>query len=356
MLKRCRQRQRRVTLTSNGLVAAIVVSAIAVPLSMLLPASTAVRVGMLFACIGSFAAAILALMRTPPLRRIAAIADARLSLDDCLVTAFQFIDDPDVVSRLIVRDAAVRAAGVSPADVFPFHAPARIAWIVAAAVAASAMLTVMAMRQSAIEPALAGAAGPPSQAGSASAKASGNVSGPSASDLAVPSTADRAAVPSGQEGPRARKGVAESGSSNRVDASREMARAKPPDTNAGQAERSPDAGLSRIPPPQAEGAGSRGRSSMTSRELGGGGGTGSRGRSLSDAAGGVSAGGGRAQAVAGGLPGTSGDIRPRASALPEHDARFRESVGRAEAAVANERIPPGLRAYLKAYFTAINPR
>lgn len=355
MLKRCRRRLRLVTLTSNGLVAAIVVSAIAVPMSVMLPASTAVRFGILAACVGAFTAAMAALVRTPPLHRIAAIADARLGLDDALVAAFQFIDDPDVVSRLIVRDAAVRVSDVSPADVFPFHAPARIAWILAAAVAASGMLTVMAMRQSAIEPALAGAAGPSVQAGGASAKASGNLSGPSASAASAPA-ADRAGAPSGQERPRAREGAAESGSSNRVDESREIARGRSKDTPAVQADRSLDAALPRLPAPPADGTGSRGRSSMAARESGGAGGAATRGRSVSEAAGGVSAGGGREQAVAGGLPGARDDSRPRARGLAEDDARFRESAGRAEAAVANERIPPGLRAYLKAYFTAINPR
>jgi hypothetical protein len=218
------------------------------------------------------------------------------------------------------------------------------------------MLTVMAMRQSASEPALAAVAGPPIQAGGASAKASGDVSGPSASAVSVPSAADRAAASSGQARPRAREGVAESGSSNRADAPPEMARGRSADTPDGQADRSLDAALPRIPTPPADGTGSRGRSSMTAREPGGAGGTGTRGRSLSEAAGGVSAGRGREQAAAGGLPGTRDDGRPRTPGLAEHDARSRESAGRAEAAVANERIPPGLRAYLKAYFTAINPR
>lgn len=354
MLKRCRRRQRLVTLTSNGLVAAVVVSAIAVPLFVLLPVSSAIRVGILSACLGSIGAATVALVRTPPMRRIAAIADARLGLDDCLVAAFQFIDDPDVVSRLIVRDAAIRAADVSPADVFPFHAPARIAWIGAAALAA-AMVTVMALRQSAIEPPPADAAGPRMQDRGVSAKASGNVSTPAANAVGVPPAPDRAATPSVAKRSPAREDVAASEPSNRMDASRDMARVGSAETRVGQGDRSIDAALPQIPRLPAESVVSRGRSSMTSRELGSSGGTGSRGRSLSDAAGGISAGRGRAQAVSGGMPGTRDAIRPPA-AFHEHDARYRESVGRAEAAVASERIPPGLRAYLKAYFTAINPR
>ena len=356
MLKRFRRRQRLVTLTSNGLVAAIVVSAIAVPMSVILPASTAVRFGILSACVGSMAAVIGALVRTPPLHRIAAIADARIGLNDALVAAFQFIDDPDVVSRLIVRDAAVRAASVSPADVFPLRAPARLPWIVAAAVAASAVFTVMAMGRSAIEPALPGAAGPSVQAGGASAKASGNVSGPSESAVSVRPAAERAAAPSSQERPSAREGGVASGSSNRVDAPPETARGRSADTPAGQAEGSLDAALPRIPARPADGTGSRGRNSMTAGDPGVAGGVGSRGRSSPESAGGVSAGGGREQAVAGGLPGARDDSRPGAPAVAEPDARSRESAGRAEGALANERIPPGLRAYLKAYFTAINPR
>lgn len=356
MLRRCRRRQRLVMLASNGLVAALVVSAIAVPLFVLLPASTAIRFGILFACAGSLAAATVALVRTSPVRRIAAIADARLGLDDCLVAAFQFIDDRDVVSRLVVRDAAVRAEGVSPADVFPFHWRARTAWVGVAAVAASAMLTVVALKPSAIEPAPADPAGPHIQDSGVSAEASGSVSTPSANAVGVPSAADRAATPSVPERSHDRGGVTVSDPSNRVEASREMARVRSADTPVGQADRSLDAVAPEIPRPPAEGSVSHGRTSMTSRELGGAGGTGSRGRSSSDAAGGVFAGNGRAQSVAGGMPGTRGDVRQHAAALHERDARYRESVGRAEAAVANERMPPGLRAYLKAYFIAIKPR
>jgi hypothetical protein len=56
------------------------------------------------------------------------------------------------------------------------------------------------------------------------------------------------------------------------------------------------------------------------------------------------------------MPGARGDVRQHAVALPDRDAGYRESAGRAEAALANERMPPGLRAYLKAYFVAINSR
>jgi hypothetical protein len=357
MLRRCRRRQRLIMLASNGLVAALGVSAIAVPLFVLLPASTAIRFSILAACVGSLAAITVALVRTSPVRRIAAIADARLGLDDCLVAAFQFIDDHDVVSRLVVRNAAIRAEDVSPADVFPFRWPARIAWVGMAAVAAAAMLTVATLRPSAIERAAADPAGPRMQDGGVSVKAPGGMSSQSANAVGVPSAASRGAKESAPERSHDRVGVTGSDPSNRVDASREMAPARPADATAvGQADRSLDAAPRQIPRPPAEGSALRGRTSMASRGVGGAGGMGSRGSSSSDVAGGVSAGAGRAQSVAGGMPGARGDVRQHAVALPDRDAGYRESAGRAEAALANERMPPGLRAYLKAYFVAISPR
>ena len=352
MLARYRRRQTFVAVTANGLVAALVVSAIAVPLFVLLPISSAIRFGVLLACAGSIGAATIALVRTPPMRRIAAIADARLGLDDCLVAAFQFIDDPDVVSRLIVRDAAVRAADVSPADVFPFHAPARIAWIGAAALAA-AMVTVMALRQSAIEPPPADAAGPRMQDRGGTAKAPGGVSTPAGSAVGVASPGDRTATPSVPDRSDAREGTAPSGLSDRMDASRDSARARSAENRAGQDDRSVDDVGPQGPRPLPGDLVSRGRSPMTSSDRSGAGGSGSRGRSQSDTAGGISAGSGQAGVLSGGMPGTRDASRPPASSDGQ-DARYRESVGRAEAAVASERIPPGLRAYWKAYFAAIN--
>ena len=112
------------------------------------------------------------------LMRHADVPTADFHIFDHSTPAKTFIDDPDVVSRLIVRDAAVRAGGVSPANVFPFHAPTRMAWIGAVSVAASAMLTLMALRHSAIEPAVDVTAEPRIQPGGVSPKAGGSVPEP----------------------------------------------------------------------------------------------------------------------------------------------------------------------------------
>jgi hypothetical protein len=244
---------------------------------------------------------------------------------------------------------------VPPADVFPFHLPARIAWTSAAAVAMSAILTVMAQRQTAITTAPADVAGPPMHDRGGSAKAPGGVSTPAGSAVGVASPGDRTATPSVPDRSDAREGTAPSGVSDRMDASRDSGRARSAETRAGQDDRSVDDVAPRGPRPLPGDLVSRGRSPMTSGGRSAASGSGSRGRSQSDAAGGISAGAGRAGALSGGMPGTRDASRPPASSYGQ-DARYRESVGRDEAAVANERIPPGLRAYLKAYFAAINPR
>ena len=147
-LGRLRRRQRRVTLAENGLAAAIVIAAAAVPLSFSLAPGIAARVIVLLACCAAAGVVVVAIVRTPTPRRIAALADARLHLEDRLVTALQYVDDPDAVSRLVVRDAASRIADASPASVFPFRAAAWIAWIAAAALTASAVLTLIATKTS----------------------------------------------------------------------------------------------------------------------------------------------------------------------------------------------------------------
>jgi len=78
----------------------------------------------------------------PSLRDIAASIDARLHLQDRLVTALQFNAAVDPFSQLVVRDAHSRVAAVRASDAVPFALPLSIRAVSAAAAIVSAVMIV----------------------------------------------------------------------------------------------------------------------------------------------------------------------------------------------------------------------
>jgi hypothetical protein len=354
-LSRLRRRHRLVTLVETGLAAGIVVGAAAVPLFFALAADLAIRLIILSACVAAVAVAIVAVVRTPPPRRLAALADARLHLEDRLVTALQYADDPDAVSRLVVRDATSRLAGASPARVFPFRAPAWIGWIAAVALTASAALT-LAGRDTSSGAFRRSNASSGAGVTSAAAGTNGSVrtSEGASSGRASRDQASRDPGPAPARVSGNTQGAAGAGDRGKAPGAHPETSADPaaPPREDGRASAAVALAAALTPAavavaPRATGA------TSSSRGLGSAGGAAARGQSAASGAGGISSRG--VAAGSGGAPRTSGAVQPDAR-QNTNDARYAAARARAEAALAGEQIPPGLRAYLTAYFTAISPR
>jgi hypothetical protein len=312
----------------------------------------AVRLTILAACLAAAAVVIVAIVRTPSPRRIAAVADARLRLEDCLVTALQYADDPDAVSRLVVRDATSRLAGGSPAHVFPFRVPAWIGWVAVVTITASAILTLTGRNTSfgvPRRPAASSGAG----VTAAAAVPNGSVQAGDAASSG-PTSRNRAsshAGPAPARDPGNTQGADGAGDRGKAPGAR-------PDTSASRAPRSEDgrrsaaaAAPAAVTPAADVVTPLAPRALSASNDLGSAGGVASRGQTAASGAGGVSS-----RGTASGSEGTprTGGEPPRDARPDTHDARYAAARARAEAALGGERIPPGLRAYLTAYFTAIN--
>ena len=356
-LETLRRRYRRVTVVANACVALIVAASAALPLFVEAPMATAVPLTLLLTC-AAFAIALgAALIRTPARRQIAAIVDARLALDERLVTALQYAGDQDVVSRLVVRDAAGRVATVAPARVFPYHVPARLPMVAAVALTASACLTLIAARVPVMMPvgtARAAATMPPAGAGPV---ARTRTQMTTVSDSALPTAAksvaeaSRAAGTRATEGPTAALG-ARSGATGARASAETTTRVASDLERGGPRDSAP---LAAVAPPRAAPGVPQPASSASPRSRPGSAtGAVTRAGSVSSAAGGLSGKGRGQRGSSGGVPRADGTTPDRQSA--DYGARYRESLARAESALAQEHTPPGLRAYVREYFLSIRPR
>jgi hypothetical protein len=337
LLNRCRRRLR--------IVAAVRCAGITLPIAIASSAALAFAVkpgpatlAMLIAAaigVALVAAMVFAMVRAPQLRETAAALDARLRLQDRMVTALQVSRDPDPMARLVLRDAASRVAGLSPAQAFPLEAPAYFRAMVAGAVAISAAF------------AIAGAAASPSWRIDHTAGAGATATGGARQG--------RASRPGPAQPPASAESAASTArqSSTAPAAVQQAARATEPAVGR-------DLGRT---PSALKASGTRGGSQAS---------TTASDRDVSEST--VSAGApaaargavGEAQGpirAAGGVKGAS--LRPAASApgetvddsplSPAYAARYRTASVRAQAAIAQERVPPGLAAYVKHYFIAIRP-
>jgi hypothetical protein len=302
--------------------------------------------------LGVAMAGTIALVRIPSLHATAAVLDRRLRLEDRIVTALQFARDSDVVSRLIVRDASERLAKHPPMALSATPQP-RLGWLAIVGAAASLLFALAVLRAPFV---FQGDTSAPAGASSTDAPGGPRQSRPGAGPSATSSEAGTAAsVARAQIG---RDGVA---------------RRAPQDAAATSAP--PGAGVlsgastsSRNDSAAGQRAGTRGDvqpGSQRGAEAGSGVGTAGRSVAGGDRGGHGSGAGGGATAgtetgaggVKGGMPAASAR-QPAARRLPDgpnYSAQYWNARTRAEAAIAQERVPARLRRYIRDYFLALQP-
>jgi hypothetical protein len=338
LLRRCRRRQ--------SFVAAVRYAGVTLPIAIVSiealafavrpgPATLAIVIASTVG-IALAAALIAAMVRAPHLRETAAALDARLRLQDRMVTALQVSTDDDPMARLVLRDAASRVAGLSPVQAFPLEPPAHFRAMVAGAVSVSVAF------------AIAGAAASPRwrierAPGGGAAATGGGQRGRASRPRAPQSAASAALVPS----TTARPG------STVPAAVQQPARGTEPAVGRD---------LGRIPPAlRAPGARGGSQASSTSadrdvQESAVSAGASAAGRGAAGEAQGPihAAGGVKAEALrsTASAPGESGGDSPLS---PAYAARYRAASARAQAAISQERVPAGLAAYVRHYFIAIRP-
>ncbi|HEX3646307.1 MAG TPA: hypothetical protein VHT95_11920 [Vicinamibacterales bacterium] len=290
---------------------------------------TAATIGVALAA--AFAAATVG---APSLAVAARAVDRRLRLQDRMVTALQVADDGDPMATLVLRDAASRVAGLSASQTFPLEPPAHFRAIVAGAVSISVALAIAAAaaapawrvdRSRGFGPAATGGAqqGRSSQPGLQSlgeaAAASPSTPRPSSVPLVTtPQTSARATepalgrdvgrTPTTVKAPGSRGGSQAAAAADRESLGSTVAAGKP-----------------------AAGRGAVAEAQGPIRAAGG-----VKGEPLRTAA-------------------SAADESGPASLSPAYAARHRTASARAQAAIAQERVPAGLVTYVKNYFIAIRP-
>jgi hypothetical protein len=338
LLRRCRRRLNVVVAVRYAgislpiaIVSSEAMALVARPGPAMVAILMAATIGMALA-----AALIAALAGAPSLRDAAAAVDGRLRLQDRMVTALQVSTDDDPMARLVVRDAVSRVAGLSPSQMFALEPPAHFRAIVAGAVSISLALAIA---WAAASPAwrIDGARGVGS-----------------------------AATGGAQQGRASRPGPQQPGASAAPSAAAPRPSGAPQATAPHEAARGTEPAVGRDlgrTPAGLKAAGSRGTSPAPSaaadRDV-----PGSTIPAGAPAAGRGAA--GEAQGAihaAGGVKGES--LRPAVSAAdepgpasplsPAYATRYRTASARAQAAIAQERVPAGLASYVKNYFIAIRP-
>jgi len=354
---RLRPFQRRVqrviflrSLPATGAVAALTMVIVLMRLQVSAMASA---LSMAAALVGAIAAAaLIAIIRCPSPGATAALVDARFALLDRMVTALQFAEDEDPVAEHVVGDAAWHLGRLEPA-MLDGRGPMRPVWALAAAVAA-VVGVVIAM------PAWIGSPWPPSDgAAAASAAATGSPLSDAARGRArsprTPAAASGSPAPNSQpEAPQTERAhsalMAEpTRSDSRPEAGRGESTARTADANQTVATASANNGLpaaasrGETPASGGTGANARAAASAGSRSGRGGGATAAAATAVH-----------RAGGVADGAVTAASDPSP--SPVPAIDAtRYRLAAARAEAAIAQHRVPASLRAYVRDYFLALRP-
>jgi hypothetical protein len=260
-----------------------------------------------------------ALVGVRSLSEIARDVDRKAGLDQRLETAFELQEDPDPVSRLVVRDAVRAIEGIQGADVFPIRI-ASDRWTLAA----FAFLTIALLR----------AALPTGTPGSGFRP----VSAPAAS---LDSPASTLADTPGTSGSEVSGEISEGKSPEReIDPPTPKATSASREDAAPAGERNEGTARAREEAPSAEWISIE---RPLDSPLDPGSSTGVAGESAAGAGGSIDGGaegerGGGAAAPS--VPSGSSDLAP-------------PSGGGAELPVARDRIPPGLRDYVRAYFARL---
>lgn len=307
-------------------------------------------------------AVVMSVLRAPTLRATAVALDERLRLEDRAVTALQVLAEPDPVARLVVRDAAAHITRLAPASVFPLRAPVGARWMAggAALIPALVLLNIWAgtpVTLGRVDEGMASGTSSVAQSASARRGGSANRSADATSGAGpVPAPAERASRQAEDVSARRPDSGAPGGSSQDglpgPSASRYAATARlgesspaPRDARADQAD---TAGGSRGDGSGAGGPAGRG-------EAGAGGLRGGGGRGIGSAVPGMAGG-------AGGVTGGRLTDLPRVVAPPlaandrVYAGQYNSAWALAQAAIAQERVPAALRAYVRNYFIAIRPR
>ena len=302
--------------------------------------------------LGMAIAGTIALVRIPSLHATAAALDRRFRLEDYIVTALQFARDSDVVSRLIVRDASARLAKQTPMALSaePQH---RLGWLAIVGAAVSLLFALAIVRTP-----LAFRADTSAPAGASSTDAPGGPrqsrpgAGPSAARAEAGSDASMAPAPVGRDGiaQRVAKDEASTAVPPSVGVPSVASTSSLRDSAAGQ----PAGMRGGVQPGSQRGAEAGSGVGTAGRSLAGG----ARGGHGSGAGGGATAG---TEAGTGGVKGgmaSASRRQPAAGRLPDgpnYSAQYRNARTRAEAAIAQERVPARLRTYVRDYFLALQP-
>jgi hypothetical protein len=282
----------------------------------------------------SAAAATIALR--PGLRDIAASIDARLDLQDRLVTALQFNTAADPFSQLVVRDACSRVTAFRASDAVPFALPRGVRPTAAAAAAVLAVMILATTEVPRWSPAgWTGIGGPgiTTDAAGAAARATGaakpQVNSAAGSSIAADNAIDRSS---------ARQQTA---------ADQTVATPQPAQARSLREVASPSSGgAERLERGSTARAGSTNTHTLANAPNDAGVAGGAASTSYEQRGGGV----------------VNGARSPRSTgttAPPSDDSRYRAAYrsGRAaaESAVAQDRVPADLRSYVRDYFIAIRP-
>lgn len=295
-----------------------------------------------------------ALVTTPSLTDTARTIDGYFRLENRAVTALQFSDAPDPMSRLIVGDATRRLGGI-PASRLPLGGAApKLRWAAIATAAASVLLVYLTAGGTSVP--LTESVGPTAASGSAAAgqalsrSDAGRAAGRGGAATRTSTSAQASPVPTRRMGP--------GNAATTRDAAGESRGATPGTT--------PSAGtdtLDRaVQPDRAIGEARRSLSASTSTSAPAAGGAGDGQGSAADASG--AGRGGRNVAArsagSGGVAGgallgdrTTGRSGEQETTVDMAGLTARAASARAEAALGDQRVPPRLRAYVRDYFVAV---
>jgi hypothetical protein len=272
-----------------------------------------------------------AMMGAPSLRGTAAALDARLRLQDRMVTALQVATDDDPMATLVLRDVAVRIAGVSPSQTFPLEPPDHFRAIGVAAIAISTVFVVVSVTSPAWRVDHARQVGSPVTGGAQRTRGArsetpepGANAAPAPSDprpAGAPQVAARATEPAvGRDLGRSPTGLRAAGPRRGSEAA-----------SAPAGRETPGAAV-----PAGAAAAGRGAAGASME--------------LAQAAGGV-----KGESLRNAADAAADESRPASPLSPGYAARYRTASARAQAAIAQERVPAGLANYVKNYFIAIKP-
>jgi hypothetical protein len=300
------------------------------------PAQVAVLTTAAMAAAG-IAAAFAAILRPLTMRAAAAEVDARLHLQDRLVTALHVVSDDDPMAQLVLRDAEAQLKQIRLRCAFPLEAPSHFDAVLTVVVCSTvAFLMIMG---AAGRPWLSAGGGTNGAAGAGSSRSGrSSKSAPNAPTVdgaarsvsetrplqATQTAANRTDTPVGRESVRADADTDARASGRGGSGSRSGADARPtaPGPNAVNAAGARDGGR-----------GATGVSAQTASAAGG---------------------------VNGALSSTERPAPPRASAATAPGSaayrdQYRRASVRAQTAIAQERVPARLRTYVRRYFVAIHP-